>query len=74
MRNDQPWGGPAGLNDRKNLPGKSPKAINPVGQALRKAAMAARRSQTFIGASTAQGSPEWTPPLRSRRPPENSPA
>ena len=24
--------------------------------------------------STAQGSPEWTPPLRSRRPPANSPA
>ena len=32
------------------LPGKSPKAINPVGQALRMAVMAARRSETIIGA------------------------
>ena len=32
------------------IPGKSPKAVNPVGQALRMAAMAARRSETFIGA------------------------
>ena len=38
------------ISGGKNLPGKSPKAVNPVGQALRMAAMAARRSQTFIGA------------------------
>ena len=38
------------ISGGKNLPGKSPKAVNPVGQALRKAAMAARRSETFIGA------------------------
>ena len=38
------------ISGGKNLPGKSSKAVNPVGQALRMAAMAARRSQTFIGA------------------------
>ena len=38
------------ISGGKNLPGKSPKAVNPVGQALRMAAMAARRSETFIGA------------------------
>ena len=38
------------ISGGKHLPGKSPKAINPVGQALKMAAMAARRSQTFIGA------------------------
>ena len=38
------------ISGGKNLPGTSPKAVNPVGQALRMAAMAARRSQTFIGA------------------------
>ena len=38
------------ISGGKNLPGRSPKAVNPVGQALRMAAMAARRSQTFIGA------------------------
>ena len=38
------------ISGGKNLPGKFPKAVNPVGQALRMAAMAARRSQTFIGA------------------------
>ena len=38
------------ISGGKNLPGESPKAVNPVGQALRMAAMAARRSQTFIGA------------------------
>ena len=32
------------ISGGKNLPGKSPKAVNPVGQALRMAAMAARRS------------------------------
>ena len=36
-----------------NLPGKSPKAVNPVGQALRMAAMAARRSDLHRRASTA---------------------
>ena len=36
------------ISGGKNLPGKSPKAVNPVGQALRMAAMAARRSETFI--------------------------
>ena len=35
---------------RQEPPSKSPKAVNPVGQALRMAAMAARRSETFIGA------------------------
>ncbi len=43
-----------GARDRisggKPLPGRAPKVVNPVGQALRMAAMAARRSQTFIGA------------------------
>ena len=38
------------ISGGKNLPGKSPKAVNPVGQALRMAAMAARRSESFIGA------------------------
>ena len=38
------------ISGSKNLPGTSVKAVNPVGQALRMAAMAARRSQTFIGA------------------------
>ena len=38
------------ISGGKNLPGKPPKAANPVGQALRMAAMAARRSETFIGA------------------------
>ena len=42
---DPPDGGAPGP-----APGKFPKAVNPVGQALRMAAMAARRSQTFIGA------------------------
>ena len=32
------------------LAGRAHKAVNPVGQALRMAAMSARRSQTFIGA------------------------
>ena len=43
------------ISGGKNLPGKSPKAINPVGQALRMAAMAARRSQTGGGCSDAPG-------------------
>ncbi len=34
----------------KSLPGRSPKVVNKVAQALRMAAMSARRSQTFIGA------------------------
>ena len=34
----------------KPLPGRAPKVVNPVGQALRMAALGARRSQTFIGA------------------------
>ena len=38
------------ISGGKNLPGKPPKVTNPVGQALRVAAMAARRSETFIGA------------------------
>ncbi len=38
------------ISGGKNLPGKSRKVVNPVGQALRMAAMAARRSETFIGA------------------------
>ena len=38
------------ISGGKNLPGKAPKAVNPVGQTLRMAAMAARRSETFIGA------------------------
>ncbi len=38
------------ISGGKNLPGKSHKLINPVGQALKMAAMTARRSQTFIGA------------------------
>ena len=38
------------ISGGKPLPGRAPKAVNPVGQALRMAAMSARRSQTFIGA------------------------
>ncbi len=38
------------ISGGKNLPGKPPKVSNAVGQALRMAAMAARRSETFIGA------------------------
>ncbi len=38
------------ISGGKNLPGKTPKVASPVGQALRMAAMAARRSETFIGA------------------------
>ncbi len=38
------------ISGGKPLPGRAHKAINPVGQALRMAAMSARRSQTFIGA------------------------
>ena len=34
----------------KALPGRSPRVVNKVAQALRMAAMSARRSQTFIGA------------------------
>ena len=38
------------ISGGKSLPGKSHRVVNPVGQALKMAAMAARRSQTFIGA------------------------
>ena len=38
------------ISGGKPLPGRSHKVVNPVGQALRMAAMSARRSQTFIGA------------------------
>ena len=38
------------ISGGKSLPGRAHKAVNPVGQALRMAAMTARRSQTFIGA------------------------
>ena len=38
------------ISGGKPLPGRAAKVVNPVGQALRMAAMAARRSQTFIGA------------------------
>ena len=38
------------ISGGRNLPGKPPKVTNSVGQALRMAAMAARRSETFIGA------------------------
>jgi len=38
------------INGGKPLPGRAPKVVNPVGQALRMTALAARRSQTFIGA------------------------
>jgi len=38
------------ISGGKPLPGRTHKAVNPVGQALRMAAMSARRSQTFIGA------------------------
>ena len=38
------------ISGGKPLPGRAHKAVNPVGQALRMAAMSARRSQTFIGA------------------------
>ena len=38
------------ISGGKPLPGRAHKAVNPVGQALRMAALSARRSQTFIGA------------------------
>ena len=38
------------ISGGKALPGRSPKVVNRVAQALRMAAMTARRSQTFIGA------------------------
>ena len=38
------------ISGGKPLPGRTHKVLNPVGQALRMAAMSARRSQTFIGA------------------------
>ena len=38
------------ISGGKPLPGRAHKAVNRVGQALRMAAMTARRSQTFIGA------------------------
>ena len=38
------------ISGGRPLPGRVFKVVNPVGQALRMAAMAARRSQTFIGA------------------------
>ena len=38
------------ISGSKPLPGRGQKALNPVGQALRMAAMSARQSQTFIGA------------------------
>ena len=38
------------ISGGKPLPGRTHKVVNPVGQALRMAAMSARRSQTFIGA------------------------
>ena len=41
---------PTRISGGKNLPDRPPKAANPVGQALRMAAMAARRSRTIIGA------------------------
>ena len=62
------------ISGGKNLPGRSAKAVNPVGQALRMAAMAARRSQTFIGAKHRARLARIDTPSRSRRPPANSPA
>ena len=38
------------ISGGKSLPGRSHKAVNRVGQALRMSAMSARNSQTFIGA------------------------
>ncbi len=38
------------ISGGKSLPGRPPKVVNRVAQALRMAAMSARRSQTFIGA------------------------
>ena len=38
------------ISGGKSLPGRGPKVVNRVGQALRMAAMTARTSQTFIGA------------------------
>lgn len=38
------------ISGGKPLPGRAPKAVNQVGQALRMSAMSARNSQTFIGA------------------------
>ena len=38
------------ISGGKSLPGRGPKVVNRVGQALRMAAMTARSSQTFIGA------------------------
>jgi len=41
---------PTNISGGKSLPGAKPKTFNRVGQALRQAALNARRSQTFIGA------------------------
>ena len=38
------------ISGGKALPGRAPKGVNPVGQALRMAAVGARRSQSFVGA------------------------
>ena len=38
------------ISGGKSLPGRGPKVVNRVGQALRMAAVSARTSQTFIGA------------------------
>lgn len=38
------------ISGGKALPGRAPKAVNPVGQAMRMAAVGARRSQSFVGA------------------------
>ena len=38
------------ISGGKALPGRAPKVVNPVGQALRMAAVGARRSQSFVGA------------------------
>ena len=54
---------------RQEPPRQVPKAVNPVGQALRMAAMAARRSETFIGAKHRARLARMDTPLRSRRRP-----
>ena len=38
------------ISGGKALPGRGPKMVNRVGQVLSMAAMAARNSQTFVGA------------------------
>ena len=62
------------ISGGKPLPGRAHKAVNPVGQALRMAAMSARGARLSSAPDTAPVSPERTRPSRSPRPPASLPA